>query len=291
MSSPIEKATILVEALPYIKMFHGKTVVIKYGGNAMINEELKEAVIQDIILMQLVGMRPVIVHGGGPDINAMLKRMNIQSKFINGLRVTDEATMEVVEMVLNGKINPEIVSHVNRLGGKAVGLGGKDGKLFLCEKVTEGPDLGLVGAITQVNVDLLLSLMNEGYIPIIAPTGGGRDGKSYNTNADYAAGKIAEALHAEKLVLLTDVEGLFADPQTRQELISHLHIGEVADLIRQGVIAGGMLPKVKCCVAALKGGVNSAHIIDGRAPHSILLEVFTDEGIGTQIKRDGTEEK
>ncbi|MEG1501506.1 MAG: acetylglutamate kinase [Clostridiales bacterium] len=286
MSSALEKATILIEALPYIQVFHGKTVVVKYGGNAMINEELKEAVINDIILMRLVGMRPVIVHGGGPEINAMLEKMQIKSQFVNGLRVTDEATMEVVEMVLNGKINTNIVSQVNHGGGKAVGLCGKDGNLFTCEKVVNQDDLGFVGSIKEVNVQLLLSLMDEGYIPVISPVGGGADGHSYNTNADYAAGKIAQALRAEKLVLLTDVEGIFADPNTRQNLISVLPASKVPSLIEAGTLAGGMIPKVKCCVESLGNGVTSAHILDGRQPHSILLEIFTKKGIGTQIIAD-----
>lgn len=285
MNTALEKATVLVEALPYIQLFHGKTVVVKYGGNAMVNPELTQAVMNDVMLMHLVGMRPVIVHGGGPEINDLLERLQIPSKFVNGLRYTDEATMEAVEMVLNGKINKGIVSQINYGGGQAVGLCGKDGNLFVCEKLLE-PDLGLVGSIEEVNAHLLLSLMDQGYLPVISPIGGGTDGKTYNTNADYAAGKIAEALNAEKLVLLTDVEGLFADPETQKELISVLHTRDFPKLRDSGVISGGMLPKVKCCVNALKGGVRSAHIIDGRKAHSLLLEIFTDKGVGTKIVAD-----
>lgn len=282
MSTALEKATILVEALPYIQLFYGKIVVVKYGGNAMISEELKQAVINDIILMQLVGMKPVIVHGGGPDINAMLKKLDIQSRFINGLRYTDAPTMEVVEMVLNGKINKDIVSHINRGGGNAVGLCGKDGQLFSCSK-SKGVDLGFVGAIDKVNTHILLSLIEQGYLPVISPIGGGADGQSYNINADYAAGKVAEALQAEKLVLLTDVEGLYADPDERKEIISVLPTADVPELMEKGIIQGGMIPKIKCCVSALAAGVHTAHILDGRQAHSILLEIFTDEGVGTKL--------
>ncbi len=282
MSTALEKATVLVEALPYIQLFHGKIVVVKYGGNAMINEELKQAVINDVILMQLVGMRPVIVHGGGPDINDLLNKLKIKSQFVNGLRYTDDATMEAVEMVLNGKVNKGIVSQINHNGGKAVGLSGKDGNLFICEKLVQ-PDLGQVGYIKEVNTHILLTLMDQGYLPVISPVGGGEDGKTYNTNADYAAGKIAEALEAEKLVLLTDVEGLFADPETKKNLISVISAADIPPLIEKGIISGGMIPKVKCCVEALSAGVKSAHIIDGRNKHSLLLEIFTDKGVGTQI--------
>lgn len=285
MSTALEKATVLAEALPYIQKFHGKIVVIKYGGNAMINEELKHAVINDIILMQLVGMRPIIVHGGGPDINALLEKLEIKSTFINGLRYTDQATMNVVEMVLNGKINKDIVSHINCSGGKAVGLSGKDGNMFRCKKV-ESPDLGFVGSIEEINTHLLYSLMDQGYLPVISPVGGGEHGESYNTNADYAAGRIAEALRAEKFILLTDVAGLFADPETKQELISVLPVNEFPALVEKGIISGGMLPKVKCCVNAIQNGVKTAHIVDGRQPHSILLEILTDQGVGTQIVPD-----
>ena len=283
MNSAIKKANILIEALPYIQHFHGKIIVVKYGGNAMINRELKKAVMDDLILMQLIGMRPVIVHGGGPEINQMLEKLQIKSQFINGLRVTTPEIVEVVEMVLKGKLNSQIVSCINNNGGKAVGLSGKDAKLFTCEQFQGKEELGLVGAITEVNTDILLSLMNDGYLPVISPVGGGKNGETFNTNADYAAGRVAEALKAEKLILLTDVEGLYADRENKQDLISTLRVDDVPALMEKGVIDGGMIPKVKCCVNALKAGVTSAHIIDGRMPHSLLLEIFTKEGIGTMV--------
>jgi len=290
-----EKAAILVEALPYIQKFHGKTVVIKYGGNAMINDELKIAVMNDVILMKLVGMNPVLVHGGGPEITQMLKRLDIPSQFVNGLRVTDPATMEVVEMVLVGKLNKEIVAHIHQLGGRAVGICGKDGSTIIARKqvVTVSDecgqsveaDLGMVGEVAQVNPELIKTLMDSGYIPVVAPIGVGRDGSSYNINADYVAGELAAALGAEKLVLLTDVEGIFADYQDKTSIISSLKMEDVDRLIDSGVIAGGMIPKVQCCVKALQGGVAGTHIIDGRLAHSILLEVFTNQGIGTMVEK------
>ena len=288
----IDKASILVEALPYIKKFHGKTVVIKYGGNAMINDDLKEAVIKDIVLMQLVGMRPVVVHGGGPDINKMLDTMHIESHFINGQRVTDEAAMQVVEMVLTGKVNRSIVKYINQNGGSAVGLSGADANLLVAHKqhtVVEDAkgehdvDLGLVGEIESVNADLLNSLLDQGYIPVISPVAVGRKGESYNVNADLAAGSVAAALGAEKLVLLTDVEGLYRDYKDKSSLISVLPVRMVEPLKHQGVIAGGMIPKIDCCVHAVKQGVGSVHILDGRVLHCILLEIFTREGIGTMV--------
>lgn len=296
MFTPLEKANVLIEALPYIKEFHGKTVVIKYGGNAMINDELKQAVMNDVILMKLVGMNPVLVHGGGPEINQVLKKLDIKSSFVNGLRVTDDATMEVVEMVLVGKVNKEIVAQINQLGGNAVGLCGKDGQMILARKQyaltpdEEGneieTDIGSVGEVVQVNTGIIETIMNtNGYIPVIAPIGVGLDGESYNINADFVAGAIAAALGAEKLVLLTDVEGIFADFNDKSSIISSLKIDEVDGLIKEGVIAGGMIPKVKCCVKALEAGVKRTHIIDGRMPHSILLEIFTNKGIGTMVEK------
>ncbi len=289
----LEKAAILIEALPYIRKFHGKTIVIKYGGHAMLNEELKKAVIEDVILMKLVGMHPIIVHGGGPEINEMLKRLGIKSSFVQGLRVTDEETMSIVEMVLAGKVNKEIVALINHLGGKAVGFSGEDGKLIEAAKkkidtmseVNDGQiiDLGFVGDVERINTGIVLTVTAQGFIPVIAPTGIGEDGKTYNINADYVAGELAAALKADKLVLLTDVEGIFADYEDQNSLISSLKVEEVPDLIAKKVIAGGMIPKVECCVNALKGGVAKTHIIDGRLPHSILLEIFTDEGIGTEV--------
>lgn len=289
----LEKAGILIEALPYIKKFHGKTIVIKYGGHAMLNEELKQAVIQDVILMKLVGMHPIIIHGGGPEINEMLERLGIKSSFVQGMRVTDEETMSIVEMVLAGKVNKEIVALINHQGGKAVGFSGEDGKLIeaVKKKIKATPevnggkavDLGFVGDVEKINTGIISTVTSQGYIPVIAPTGIGEDGKTYNINADYVAGELAAALRADKLVLLTDVEGIFADYQDKNSLISSLTAGEVPDLIEQKVIDGGMIPKVECCVKALQGGVAKTHIIDGRLPHSILLEIFTDEGIGTEV--------
>lgn len=291
--TPLQKAEILVEALPYIKKFHGKTVVVKYGGNAMINEELKQAVISDIVLMQLVGMRPVLVHGGGPDINKMLDRLEIKSNFINGLRYTDADTIDVVEMVLVGKVNSSIVSEINQAGGLAVGLSGKDADLLKAHKKTtvkkdvggkeEACDLGFVGEIDTVNNELIDYLLDKGYIPVISPVAIGPNGESFNVNADIVAGKVAAALKAEKLVLLTDVEGLYANYEDKSTLISRLKVDEVDNLVEKGVIAGGMLPKIFCCVDALEGGVERTHILDGRVQHSILLEVFTKKGIGTMV--------
>lgn len=292
MFSALEKTKILIEALPYIEKFSGKTVVIKYGGNAMINEELKKAVMQDVILMKYVGIQPVLVHGGGPEITSMLKRLDIKSEFIKGLRVTDQATMEIVEMVLVGKVNKEIVSNINSLGGKAVGLCGKDGGLIKAKKQlakddegNETIDIGLVGEVSEVSPHILQTVIKEGFIPVISPVGYDEQGNSYNINADYVAGEIAAALGADKLVLLTDVEGIFMDYADKSSLISELKISEIADLISREVISGGMIPKVECCINALDKGVGRTHIIDGRIPHSILLEVFTDQGIGTMVVR------
>lgn len=295
MHTPMEKASILIEVLPYIQKFHGKTVVIKYGGSAMINEDLKKAVINDVILMKLVGMNPVLVHGGGPEITQMLKKLDIKSEFVNGLRVTDDATMEVVEMVLVGKVNKDIVAQINWHGGQAVGLSGKDGNTILARKqytmITDenggetSQDLGSVGEVEKIDTKLLCTIMENGYIPVVAPIGVGAEGESYNINADYVAGALAAALDAEKLVLLTDVEGIFANPEDKTSIISSLKVDEVDTLIKRGVIAGGMIPKVQCCVKALEGGVHRTHIIDGRLPHSILLEIFTNEGIGTMVER------
>lgn len=283
----------MIEALPYIKRFHGKTIVIKYGGHAMLNDELKEAVMQDVILMKLVGMHPIIVHGGGPEINEMLGRLDIKSSFIQGMRVTDEETMEIVEMVLVGKVNKEIVSLINHHGGKAVGFSGEDGKLIEAVKkvikpleigdTDESMDLGYVGDVKQINPEIIHTVIGQGYIPVIAPTGTGEDGQSYNINADYVAGELAGALKADKLVLLTDVEGIFANYEDKSTLISSLQVDDIPELITRKAIDGGMIPKVECCIKALEAGVEKTHIIDGRLPHSILLEIFTDEGIGTEV--------
>lgn len=285
MPSALEKAGILVEALPYIKKFSGKTVVIKYGGHAMINCQLKEAVMTDLVLMKFVGINPVVVHGGGPEITGMLKRLGIESQFISGLRVTDSPTMEVVEMVL-GKLNKEIVALINKLGGQGIGLSGKDGNLIMAEKKLgrEQQDIGFVGEVSQVNPQLIETMLKEGYIPVVSPVGVGDDDASYNINADTVAGSIATALHADKLIILTDVEGILENREDKDSLLSTIQVHEVPGLIERGVIQGGMIPKVECCVKALQGGVRTTHILDGRVPHSILLEVFTDQGIGTMVE-------
>lgn len=288
----LEKAGILVEALPYIKKFWGKIIVVKYGGHAMLNCELKQAVMTDLVLMKYVGMHPVVVHGGGPGISEMLKRLGRGTSFVNGLRVTDAETMEVVEMVL-GRLNKEIAALINRLGGKAVGLCGKDANLIAAAKkpglvrLADGTvveqDLGYVGQVVSINPELLFSVIRQGYIPVVAPIGLGTEGEGYNINADTVAGKIAEALGADKLIILTDVEGIMTDPEDKNSVISVLKREEVPALIASGKISGGMIPKLECCVAALDGGVKTAHILDGRIPHVILLEVFTDEGAGTMV--------
>lgn len=281
------KANILVEALPYIKKFAGSTVVIKYGGHAMEKPELQEKVMEDIILMKLVGLNPIVVHGGGPYINEWLNKLGKKSQFIHGLRVTDEEIMEVVEMVLVGKINKKIVNLINQQGGKAIGLSGKDGNLLKAKKQLvkvndQMIDVGLVGQVTQVNVELLIKLTKDGYIPVIAPIGVGDQGESFNINADYVAGAVASALKAQKMVLLTDVDGIFLDSE-RKKLISIIKDDEAKKYIEQGTINGGMIPKVECCLEALENGVGRVHILDGRKPHAMLLEFFTNEGIGTMV--------
>lgn len=274
----IEKADTLIEALPYIKRFYGKTAVIKYGGHAMENEELKDSFAQDIVLMKYIGMNPVIVHGGGPQIDDLLKRIGKKSEFRRGLRVTDDETMEIVEMVLVGKVNKEIVSLINRHGGQAVGLSGRDGGLIEARKVKA--DIGRVGDVVCVDPKVIEALDESKFIPVIAPVGQGKDGKAYNINADIAAGKIASALKAEKFILLTDVEGVLDNDK---KLISSLNAKEAQNGIKKGVIVGGMIPKVECCLDAVKEGVGKAHIVDGRMKHALLLEIFTDKGIGTEI--------
>ncbi|MEW5762957.1 MAG: acetylglutamate kinase [Bacillota bacterium] len=278
-----QKAAILVEALPYIKKFYGKIVVIKYGGHAMVNCELKRAVMTDVILMKLVGMHPVLVHGGGPEITQMLKRVGKESTFVNGLRVTDRETMEIVEMVLVGKINKEIVALINNLGGQAIGLCGKDANLIRARKKASEVDIGYVGEVTCINPTLVMSVIRDGYIPVIAPVGLGAEGESYNINADHVAGHLAVALGADKLVILTDVEGIMVERGGGRKVLSTLPLSEIPALVAQEQIGGGMLPKVECCASAIRGGVRRAHILDGRVPHAILLEIFTDEGIGTMV--------
>lgn len=281
--SALEKAGILIEALPYIREFYGKTVVIKYGGAAMGDAALRNAVMQDLVLMKFVGMNPIVVHGGGPEITNMLKRLGIESRFVDGLRITDEASMEIVEMVLVGKINTDIVSGISSIGGKAIGLSGRDGGLIEAVKRISDVDLGCVGEVARVNPTVLDPIIANGYIPVIAPIGSGADRDSYNINADTVAGAIATAVKADKLVLLTDVPGIMQDPKDPDTLISTLKMSDVPMLIGNKTIAGGMIPKVECCIEALKAGVSRTHIIDGRVPHSILLEVFTDEGVGTMV--------
>ena len=286
----IGKADTLIEALPYIEKFYGKTVVIKYGGHAMENEELKDSFAQDIVLMKFIGINPVIVHGGGPQIDDLLKRLGKKSEFKRGLRVTDDETMEIVEMVLVGKVNKEIVSLINQHGGQAVGLSGRDGGLIKAKKLKvrykdeagkeEVLDIGRVGEVDTVNPQVIEALDESKFIPVIAPVGAGENGEAYNINADLAAGKIASALRAEKFILLTDVEGVL---DNHKKLISTLDAKEASDPIKKGVIMGGMIPKVECCLDAVKEGVGKAHIIDGRVKHAILLEIFTDKGIGTEI--------
>ncbi len=291
LKESMARADILLEALPYIRRFYNKTIVIKYGGHAMIDQELKDLFARDIVMMKYIGINPVVVHGGGPQIGSYLKKMGKDSQFVQGMRVTDEETMDIVEMVLVGKVNKEITGLINRHGGKAVGLSGKDGQLtqaekyyLSAEKAKDTPpeiiDLGMVGKVKKINAELILSLEKEGFIPVIAPTGVGEQGETYNINADLVAGAIAAALQAEKLILLTDVSGVL---DRSGELINTLNNDDAEEMIRSGVIAGGMYPKVKCCLKALKGGVKKTHIIDGRLKHAVLLEMFTDRGIGTEI--------
>ena len=285
MSSHAQQAQTLVEALPYIQKFTGKTIVVKYGGNAMISDDLRKAVMSDIILLSLVGIRVAVVHGGGPEISDMLKKIGHQSKFVDGLRYTDEITMDVVQSILCGKVNKNLVAQLNRLGGRAIGLCGMDGQLFQAEQLDE--KYGLVGKITGVNPDPVEDALMNGDIPVVSTVAQGMDADTaYNINADTAAAKLAEALHAEKLILLTDVRGLLRDPKDEETLIHVLHTYDVPELVAQGVISGGMIPKMQCCVDAINGGVERVHILDGRIPHSILIELLSDRGIGTMLKRE-----
>jgi len=281
----IQKAATLVEALPYIREFEGKTVVIKYGGAAMENARLRESTAEDIVLMKYVGMNPVVVHGGGPEINRTLQRLGVEAKFHNGLRITDEETVKIVEMVLAGALNKEIVTLVSRAGGNPIGISGKDGNLLHARKLNakDGTDLGFVGEITGVHFKILTVLCEAGLIPIIAPIATDAQGNTWNVNADSAAGEIAAAIQAEKLVFLTDTPGILRDPKDKASLIHQLNYLEIEELIAQGIIAGGMIPKVEACLKALDYGVAKTHIIDGRVPHSLLLEIFTDRGMGTLV--------
>ena len=285
MSSHAQQAQTLVEALPYIQKFTGKTIVVKCGGNAMISEELRRAVMSDIILLSLVGIRVVVVHGGGPEISDMLKRLNHKSTFVGGLRYTDGETMEVVQSVLCGKVNKNLVAQLNRLGGQAIGLCGMDGQLF--QAVQLDPKYGLVGKITGVNPEPVENALMSGYIPVVSTVAQGMDADTaYNINADTAAAQLAVALRAEKLILLTDIRGLLRDPHDEDTLIHVLHTYDVPELVAEGVISGGMIPKMECCVDAISGGVERVHILDGRIPHSILIELLSDKGIGTMLKKE-----
>ena len=294
MKNPIDKANVLVEALPYIRRFYDKTLVIKYGGSTMEEERMKRGFALDVVLLKYIGLNPVVVHGGGPQIGEMLTKMGKKSKFVEGMRVTDRETMDVVEMVLVGKVNKEIVSLINQQGGKAIGLSGKDARLITAKKLKltksrrkgEKPeviDIGMVGEVKAINPGVIEALEKENFIPVIAPVGVGEGGETYNINADLVAGKIASALRAEKFILLTDVEGVMDE---KHRLIPTLNAKQAKRLIAQKIISSGMIPKVNCCLNALEEGVAKAHIIDGRVEHAILLEIFTDVGVGTQITKE-----
>ncbi len=294
MDHPIEKAKVLIEALPYIRRFWGKTVVIKYGGSTMEEERVRRSFALDVVLLKYIGLNPVVVHGGGPQIGEMLSKIGKKSEFVEGMRVTDPETMEIVEMVLVGKVNKQIVSLINQQGGKAVGLSGKDGGLLLAEKMRlrkasssekgqEEIDIGMVGEVKAVRPEVIQALEKEGFIPVIAPIGVGESGETYNINADLVAGKVASALKAEKLILLTDVEGVL---DREKNLVSTLSSSEAREMIEKKIISSGMIPKVRCCLDALEEGVSKTHIINGTVEHAILLEMFTDVGIGTQITRE-----
>jgi acetylglutamate kinase len=292
MDNPIMKAEILIEALPYIRRLSGKTVVIKYGGNAMVSEELKNSVMEDVTLLKFIGINPILVHGGGPDISSMLKRLDIPSEFRSGLRVTSMDVMEVAQMVLVGRTNKEIVSRLGQMGAQAVGLSGIDGRLIECVRLSKDADgqpmdIGYVGEITRINTGMLQMLAADAYVPVIAPIGIGPDGESYNINADTVASEIAAAMNAEKLITLTDVEGVMKNgPDGKPVVIASMTETEALELIRSGVIAGGMIPKILGCLDTVNRGVGRAHIIDGRIPHSLLLEIFTNKGIGTMIMKE-----
>ena len=279
-------AEVLVEALPYIQEYAGKIIVVKYGGNAMINEDLKQAVIEDIVLLNLVGIKVVLVHGGGPEISEMLKKIGKESKFVKCLRYTDRETMDIVQMILCGKVNKNLVSLFEKAGGRAVGLGGMDGGLFKAIRLVDpdGTEYGYVGDVKEVNEKVVLDVLNEGFIPVVSSVAAGMDEETnYNINADTAAEKLAVALKAKKLILLTDVCGLMRDPKDDSTLIPRLKVSEVPALIKEGVISGGMIPKVDCCVEAVRQGVERANIQDGRVPHSILVELLSDDGVGTMF--------
>lgn len=285
----LDKAEVLIEALPYIQRFNGKVVVVKYGGSAMLDEELKKNVIKDVVLLKLVGLKPIIVHGGGKEISRWVGKVGMEAKFVNGLRVTDKDTMEIAEMVL-AKVNKELVAMVQSLGVKAVGISGKDGGLLKCtKKLSNGEDIGFVGEVTEVQPKVLYDLMEKDFIPIVFPVGYDDNFDTYNINADDAACAIAEAIHAEKLAFLSDIEGVYKDQNDPSTLFSELHVREADELISEGFVGGGMIPKLRNCIDAIEQGVNRVHILDGRIPHSLLLEIFTNKGIGTAILREDGE--
>ncbi len=295
MVSNLEKAKILTQALPFIKRYHGKTIVIKYGGSAMTDQKIKEQFIQDVVLMKFVGINPVVVHGGGPEINAMLEKIGKESRFVEGNRVTDLETVEIVEMILSGKVNKDLVSNINRHGGRAIGLSGKDDNMILVEKKFiekdgETIDIGYVGEIKEINTDIIDMLDFNNYIPVISTIGVDKEGQTYNINADYVAGEIAGKIKADRLIFLTDVDGIMQDHTNKETLISDITRKEVEILIEDGTISGGMLPKVETCLHALKKGVENVIILNGKIEHSILLELFTEEGAGTLIKENKTQE-
>lgn len=278
------RAQILVDALPYIQKYNNRIVVVKYGGNAMTCDELKMAVMNDVVLLSLVGIKVVLVHGGGPEIDEVLQKIGKETKFIEGLRYTDQETMDIVQMVLCGKVNKNLVALLQQSGGKAIGLCGMDGNMIQAEKRQGGVNLGYVGTITDIDPTPILDALNNGYIPVVSTVGVGKDGQAYNINADTAAAKIAAKLNAENLILMTDIRGLLEDKDDDSTLIPVVQINEVPNLMKQNIISGGMIPKVECCVDAIRGGVNRTFIIDGRIPHSILIEMFTSEGVGTMFR-------
>ena len=278
-----ERAQVLVQALPYIQKYAGQTIVVKYGGNAMVGQQLKSAVMSDIVLMQLVGINVVLVHGGGPEINQMLQKIGKESKFVGGMRVTDEETIDIVQMVLAGKVNKSLVQHLEAHGGKALGLCGLDSRMLMAQKLASAQELGFVGEITEVNPTVIEDAIEKGYVPIISTVAGGYKGEVFNINADIAAAQIAAKIGACKLILMTDIRGLLRDKEDESTLIPVVNVSDVPSLKREGIISGGMIPKIDCCVEAVRQGVKRAHIIDGRIAHSILIEMFSDEGIGTMF--------
>ena len=284
MTQPMTQAEVLIQALPYIKQYAGKTIVVKYGGAAMLDETLKAAVMQDIVLMRYVGINPIVVHGGGPEISEAMHRMGKEPQFVGGLRVTDAETMEIVEMVLAGKTNKGIVAHLNQQGALAVGLSGKDGNLIVAERETTKGDIGFVGRVTNINPALLHTLVGAGYVPVISTVAIGKNGESYNVNADTVAGELAAALGATKLVMMTDVEGIYQDFADKDSLIREMSVKDARQLITNGHVDRGMIPKVEACVTSVANGVERAHILDGRLPHALLIEIFTDQGLGTMIR-------